>query len=144
MQVSTLFSVNPSAPKVIKPLRRSSGKNSHRFLNYIPYYNLPFGIVYSNSVKNFAAEYNCFWILDVIAGFQNELAHEEFQYWILKKNDDSTSDMVCLNENSKIIKKEHIPFCDVEFDSATFILKTGMIRFPHEEYASTFHLLNLL
>lgn len=143
MQVSTLFLVNPSAPKVIKPLRRSSG-NTRRYLKYVPFYKLPFGVVYSHSVKSFAIEFNCFWVLDIIAGCQSELNQEEFQYWILKKNDNCTSDIICLNENSRIIKKEHIPFCDVEFDKAAFILKNGMIRFPHEEYASTFHLLNLL
>lgn len=144
MQVSTLFSVSPAASNEIKPVRRTSRNNFSRFLNYVPYYKLPFGVIYSVCVKNFAAEFNCFWILDIIACCQDELSHEEFQYWILKKNDDSTAEVVCLNENSRIIKKEHIPFCDLEFDKATFILKNRMIRFPHEEYASTFKLLNVL
>lgn len=144
MPVSTLFSTNDAAPYVIKPCRATSKNRSNKFLYHTHYYSLPFGIRYTRSVRAFAQQLCCFWLLDIIASCQAELKDESFQYWIIKRNADSTAEAICLSENSKIIKKEHIPFTDLEFDKATFILKSGMIRFLHEEYTSTLSLLNIL
>lgn len=144
MSVSTLFSANESASYSIKPSRALSGNYATRFIHHTPNYNLPFGIRYTGSVKAFAEELSCYWLLDIIASCYAELKRESFQYWIIKKNSDSTAEAVCLNEKSKIIKKEHIPFTDLPFDKATFILKNRMIRFLHEEYTSTLTLLNIV
>jgi hypothetical protein len=139
MSFPTLFNANDAAPYAIKPSRSKnySAKSLHH------YYNLPFGIRYTRSVRAFANQFSCYWLLDIIASCQAELKHESFQYWIIKRNADSTAEAICLNDNSRIIKKEHIPFTDLQFDKATFILKERMIRFLHEEYTSTLSLLNL-
>lgn len=134
MYLSGPYSNKDAALYILESFVSDTKKQFKSFLQNIPHYKLPFNVRYTNAVKVFAEEFDFFWFLDVIASFQLQLKQEASQFWILKKNTDSTAEVICLNEKSKIILKEHIPFTDIEFNAATFVLRNRIIMFPYEEY----------
>jgi hypothetical protein len=52
--------------------------------------------------------FECFWFLDIVASYQRELKDDEFQVWILTKNEDNSAWVVCSDGNDRELKRQRI------------------------------------
>lgn len=82
------------------------------------------------------------WFLDVIISHQQGLENEEFQTWALEREIDleegrvgkrsNVYHAICTDGNENELKRQKIPFVNLEFDSYHVWLENGVIFLPEE------------
>jgi hypothetical protein len=76
------------------------------------YYSYLNGTTLTDGSKALAEKFKCWWLLDVIASYQKELQHEEFQVWMLTVNDDKSALVQATDGNHNVLRQQIIPFTD--------------------------------
>lgn len=92
-------------------------------------YNL--GLIVTEGALALAKKFECFWFLDIIASYQQQLKNEEFQVWTLKRTVSSAM-VVATDGNENQLASQRIPFTDFEADEATIWVEYGTALLPVE------------
>jgi hypothetical protein len=89
----------------------------------------------TEEVSLFVETNECFWFLDVINSYQTtkHVNDTPFQVWTFKKNKTGNGCVVtCEDGDKNIVKRQRIPFTDLELKTFTMWLINGTIMFPNE------------
>ena len=96
------------------------------------YYKAGFGFLYTDGVKAFCSEFECYWLLHLILSYQSKLRQEDFQVWELIRNDDQTAKVISTNGNEKPLITQKIPFTDFKPLTGTIWVENNVILLPSE------------
>lgn len=89
------------------------------------FYKYNFGLIITDGVKTLAEKFECWWFIDIVASYQPQLKHEEFQVWKLTKNEDDSALVTCENGNGIILKKQRIEWTDFSASEGTVWIEAG-------------------
>ena len=91
-------------------------------------------IIYSDGVKSLTEECKSYWLLDLIASYQNtkKMLREPFQVWELLRKDECEFDVVVTDGNHHILETQQIPYSDFPYDKATLWLVDRTLLMPCE------------
>jgi len=95
------------------------------------YYTLD-GFLLTDGVFEIAGEEECFWFLQEITLNQENLTHEEFQTWTLKRIYGNEFKIEATDGNDNLIYEDIIPFSDFFFKEFTIWLENGVLLLPSE------------
>lgn len=96
------------------------------------YYKYLGGLLITDGAKALADKFQCYWFLDIISSYQHQLANEEFQVWLLTRQQDNSAEVKCTNGNDLVLKYQSIPFTDFQPTSATIWVENGVALLPSE------------
>lgn len=96
------------------------------------YYRFNFGLIATSGVKALADTFRAYWLLDIIASYQQELSSEDFQVWRLKKFEDDSAIVKCEDGNGKKLVVQEIPYTDFIAMEATLWVEGGIGLLPSE------------
>lgn len=98
---------------------------------YFPYLN---GMHLTDGTGALGKKFHCFWFLDVIASYQDDvrLGTEEPQIWKLIKNPDGSADVICTDGNKKELVRQHFEGTDFSEDEATVYVANRIAYLPSE------------
>lgn len=108
------------------------------------YTNTLLNLNYTEGVKAILHETESYWLIQLIASYQNHLVCEDFQVWFLERNltlDENkfvlerkdSFKISCSNGNGKLLLSQFIEFSDFKFDQYT-IWKIGNTLLLPREY----------
>ena len=121
----------------IKKMENFKLNNTHEFNGFIGgsenFYKHTFGSIYTDGIKYLADTYECYWFLDTISIYSNEIQGEEFQVWNLKRiNETSQFRITVTDGNKNVLKTLDIPFSDFKANQLDVWLVNGTIMLPAE------------
>lgn len=93
-------------------------------------YKYSFGLVITEGAKAMADKFECYWMLDVIASYQQKVK-DDFQVWSLKRFGICAT-VECSDGNGNIYVRQQIPFTDFKPDEAVLWVEFGTILLPSE------------
>lgn len=99
---------------------------------YYPYINR---LLLTDGSLALAEKFQCFWFLDVIASYQDEIQldpKEGPQVWKLKKNPDGSADVICTDGNYKELVRQAFRSTDFSEDEATVFVSKRIAYLPSE------------
>ncbi|MBW3011393.1 hypothetical protein KY326_04195 [Candidatus Woesearchaeota archaeon] len=103
------------------------------------YHRLTIGpLLGTDGVAYLAQKANCFWLIDAIASYQEELSEEGFQVWFLRKTG-SKAVLTCHSDyDSKNPDKypalvtQNIEYTDFPLDEIKLYVQNGVVMLPSE------------
>ncbi|RYE52576.1 MAG: hypothetical protein EOP48_16195 [Sphingobacteriales bacterium] len=66
-------------------------------------------MLYTDGVKALCDDFQCYWFLDIVASYQSQLKGEEFQVWLLRKEEDGSAVVTCTDGNDRELVSQSIP-----------------------------------
>ena len=92
------------------------------------------GIRYTEGVKAVASDYRCYWLLDLIAISQSRkvVAANNFQIWILDREDDLKINVTCSEGDGSNLFSRQIANGSFGHDLLTLYCENGIIMLPSE------------
>jgi hypothetical protein len=92
-------------------------------------------VVFTDGAKHVADAGGAHWLLDEIAlalRFDQRVATEEFQVWVLRVKEDRTAELTCDNGNGKVVYSQRIIFTDFPLAEITLFCTNKTILLPSE------------
>jgi uncharacterized repeat protein (TIGR04076 family) len=96
------------------------------------FFKFNFGLIITEGTKAMADQFECYWLVDVIASFQPTLKKEPFQVWTMKKLEDGSAIVKCTDGNDRVLQRQEIPFTDFKADECTLWVEGNVILLPSE------------
>lgn len=96
------------------------------------YYKYMLGMLHTDGVKALCEQFECWWFLDIVCSYQQDLKEEPFQVWALGVNEDGTAVVLCTDGNNKVLKSQSIIFTDFKAKEATVWCVDGIVLLPSE------------
>ena len=91
--------------------------------------------VYTDGVRYLAQNAQAYWLLDLIASYQQyqKVKKEEFQVWKLQTDlEKNNAVATCDDGNNNILITQYIPFTDFPLTEITLYLTDGVLLLPSE------------
>lgn len=98
------------------------------------FYQSVTNIIYTDGVKEMAEQCDSYWLIDLIASYQEakkKVLHP-FQIWELKRITNDKFHVRAMDGRGKMIASQIIPFSDFKYDQAILWLVDGCIMLPKE------------
>jgi hypothetical protein len=92
------------------------------------------GLVLTDGTKDLAEQFQCWWLMDLVASYQQKLGLEEdeLQIWKLEVHPDETATVTCQDGNYKDLARQHIPWTDFSEKEAIVWVENGVLHLPSE------------
>ena len=91
-------------------------------------------VLYTDGVKYLAEQGGAYWLIDIIAFAQIELAvtDADFQAWTLAVHEDRRAALISTDGNANALHRQTIPFTDFPLNEITLWVEARTILLPSE------------
>lgn len=91
-------------------------------------------VLYTDGVKYLAEQAGAYWLIDIIAFAQIDLAVKsvDFQAWTLTVHEDRSATLTCTDGNGQSLLRQSIPFTDFPLTEVTVWVEDRTILLPSE------------
>lgn len=88
--------------------------------------------VLTDGVIALAEKFRCYWYLDIICSYSDQLNEHDFQVWTLEKLQDSSAIVTCTDGNDKVLIEQKIQWTDFSVDKAIVWKQFNVLYLPSE------------